>query len=652
MSHEKRPSLFSKVSSRFLVQEEKKEGDGLSEKGPSLLSTVSSRFLGTDSEKTQDDGPTFLKEEGLGRDIAKIINENLDDIPGESLMKISNQLEYWFSLKELDAAIGDEELVDLSKRLVHAATWRSRLDDKNSFSIPKVRFGRTEIQMPIITCGGMRIQQSWMPDNIPLLSLNHKTVVASDSQKVLKDVIHCCIKLGLNHFETARFYGTSELQFVDALVSLMEEGSIERKDFIFQTKCIPSKTRKEFEKTLNYSWERVSKLEYIDLFAFHVVSKDNEVDWVLDDSSDGCMSVVKDFKSEGKIKHIGFSTHGTGETIMRMINSNKFDYVNIHCHYFGSYHAEGTPDTKGGHGNIACVKRALELDMGVFNISPFDKGGKLYKPSNLVTKAIGTKLTPISFASLHSWKTMGFHTVSVGLAKVSDLDEVIDAAFLYQEDKKVDEYLEKAENNLKNLAIERLGEEWYEKGLVNIPSCYRKSTNGVAIGHILWLHNVCTAFGMYDFARDRYGSLESTAWNNKKSFEENLDKMSGGNSGRALQEDVDLTEALKDHYDPDLAKSKLKEAHNWLTKTNEFLNDEKRKEKEWDEGYSLTTWVEFPGDVTASDFISKLLLQNLTGGYFGINNKIERKESFKKASSLRDSFRNYFSSAGKLCDNS
>jgi predicted aldo/keto reductase-like oxidoreductase len=114
------------------------------------------------------------------------------------------------------------------------------------------------------------------------------------------------------------------------------------------------------------------------------------------------MSLVKEFQSEGKIKHIGFSSHGTGETIMRMINSNKFDYVNIHCHYFGSYHAEGTPDTNGGHGNIACVKRALELDMGVFNISPFDKGGKLYKPSNLVAKAIGTKLTPISFASLHS----------------------------------------------------------------------------------------------------------------------------------------------------------------------------------------------------------------------------------------------------------
>lgn len=31
----------------------------------------------------------------------------------------------------------------------------------SSFKCPKVRFGRTELMMPIITCGGMRMQQTW-----------------------------------------------------------------------------------------------------------------------------------------------------------------------------------------------------------------------------------------------------------------------------------------------------------------------------------------------------------------------------------------------------------------------------------------------------------------------------------------------------------
>jgi predicted aldo/keto reductase-like oxidoreductase len=103
------------------------------------------------------------------------------------------------------------------------------------------------------------------------------------------------------------------------------------------------------------------------------------VDNILDESPEGIYQFALELQKEGKIKHIGFSTHGSAETIMRMIDSEKFSYVNIHKHYFGDYHAAGTPDTKGGEGNRYAVKRALELDMGVFQISPFDKGGKLFR---------------------------------------------------------------------------------------------------------------------------------------------------------------------------------------------------------------------------------------------------------------------------------
>lgn len=118
---------------------------------------------------------------------------------------------------------------------------------------------------------------------------------------------------------------------------------------------------------------------YIDLFSFHCVSQDEQINYVLDESPDGIYQFALDLQKEGKIKHIGFSTHGSAETILRMINSEKFSYVNIHKHYFGDYHAAGTPDMSGGEGNGAAVKRALELDMGVFLISPFDKGGKLFR---------------------------------------------------------------------------------------------------------------------------------------------------------------------------------------------------------------------------------------------------------------------------------
>jgi hypothetical protein len=607
--------------------------------------SITSLFRNKDDEKKTEE-PSFLSDKEKNKEIVEIIQANMDKIPDESLIKLTRQIEFWQSPEH---NLSTDDLVNLTKRLVHAATWRYRLnndDEKDGAAtessaamvVPKVRYGRTELQMPIVTCGGMRLQQTWMPDSVPLLAPSRSRVLAGDSQKNLKDVIECCIKVGLNHFETARMYGTSELQFIDALVGLMEEGVIKREDFIFQTKVMPAATRKDFEKTFKLTWDTVKKLGYIDLFAFHVVSKDDQVEWVLNEDPDGIYAFIKDYQSQGKIKHIGFSTHGTAENIMKLIESNKFSFVNIHSHYFGSYHAEGTPDSKGGHGNRACVKRALELDMGVFQISPFDKGGLLYRPSAAVAKAVGPELTPISFAALHSWKSLGMHTVSVGFARASDLDEVLEAVCLYKQEE-TDTLLQQAESNLEKLAVDKLGKDWYEKGMLNIPSCYRKSTTGVAIGHILWLHNVCTAFGLYEFARERYSNLDTAKWNDKKSFEDNITAMEAGNSGRAFQPNVDLTEALKDHYDAELVKSKLSEAHEWCSKGNPVLSHAERKEKGWDEAYSLSVWDDFPG-IPASISVSKVLVQCLSGGHFGINNKKGRRNSLEKAQSLRESLRN------------
>lgn len=313
---------------------------------------------------------------------------------------------------------------------------------------------------------------------------------------------------------------------MDALVELIEAGTIQRSDFIFQTKLMAgaSTTRDEFIKQWGASWSNVHKLEYVDLMAFHCVSEAGQIDNILNEAEDGIMKFVESLKEEGKIKHIGFSTHGSAENIMRMINSEKMEYVNLHHHYFGDYHAAGTPDTLGGQGNTVCVKRALELDMGVFNISPFDKGGKLYRPSATVAAAVGPELTPIAFAALRSWKTEGMHTVSVGIARSSDLDEVIEAAKIYVEEKKADALVKGAIERLDKIAIDKLGKEWYEKGLLNIPSFYEKSSDGMAIGHMLWLHNCLTAYGLYEFSVNRYSMIEGVSWSKTKSFEENIKK--------------------------------------------------------------------------------------------------------------------------------
>lgn len=76
------------------------------------------------------------------------------------------------------------------------------------------------------------MQQMWMPDNLPISPKK----INAECQNNLVECVRMSLSLGINHFETARFYGTSELQFVDAISSMIASGEIKREDVIIQTK--------------------------------------------------------------------------------------------------------------------------------------------------------------------------------------------------------------------------------------------------------------------------------------------------------------------------------------------------------------------------------------------------------------------------------
>jgi len=101
------------------------------------------------------------------------------------------------------------------------------------------RFGRTELRMPVFSCGGMRYQFKWQdvaPAEIP-----------KESQQNLESTIHRAIELGINHIETARGYGTSEMQLGNILPTLP------RQKIMVQTKVGPKKTAAEFLRTFEKS---------------------------------------------------------------------------------------------------------------------------------------------------------------------------------------------------------------------------------------------------------------------------------------------------------------------------------------------------------------------------------------------------------------
>src|SRR6476620_12720911 len=119
------------------------------------------------------------------------------------------------------------------------------------------RFGRTELRMPVFSCGGMRYQHKWQ--DVPFSD------VPADNQANLEATIYRAVELGINHIETARGYGSSEMQLGRVLPKLPRE------KMMVQTKVSPKATAAEFLKAFETSMAYL-QLDYVDLFTLHGIN--------------------------------------------------------------------------------------------------------------------------------------------------------------------------------------------------------------------------------------------------------------------------------------------------------------------------------------------------------------------------------------------
>ena len=378
------------------------------------------------------------------------------------------------------------------------------------------RFGRTEIQMPVFSCGGMRYQYKWQdvtPEEIPV-----------DNQENLEAVIRRSVELGINHIETARGYGTSEMQLGKILPQFPRE------KLIVQTKVSPvadpQAFRQTFEKSLAYL-----QLDYVDLFSLHGIN--NAETWNDSICEGGCLEVAKQLQSEGKIKFIGFSTHAPTEIILQAINSNKFDYVNLHWYYINQW-------------NWAAIEAATKLDMGVFIISPSNKGGLLYQPPKKLVD-LCAPLSPMVFNDLFCLSHPQVHTLSIGAAKPTDFDEHLKTLELLDN---AAEILPPIISRLESEAIKILGEDWVKTWETNLPT-WEKTPGEVNMRVILWLLNLALAYDMIDYGKMRYNLLGQA------------DHWFPGNRADRLDE-LDLRECLVNSPQAEKIPQMLAKAHDIL----------------------------------------------------------------------------------------
>lgn len=298
------------------------------------------------------------------------------------------------------------------------------------------RFGRTELSMPVISCGGMRYQFKWQdvaPQDIPRAN-----------QENLEACIQRALALGINHIETARGYGTSEMQLGGLLPRLP------RDQMIVQTKVAPCASSADFLKTFETSMDYL-KLDHVELLSLHGINNRETLDWSL--QKNGCLAAARKLQREGRCRFIGFSTHATTDLILEAVNTGEFDYVNLHWYFVNDL-------------NWPAVQAAHRHDMGVFIISPNDKGGKLQEPGPKISE-LCTPLTPMQFNDLYCLNRKEIHTLSCGVAKPTDFDEHVAALKFYDE---IPTTIAPIERRLRAEMEKVLGADWCARWTEGLPN--------------------------------------------------------------------------------------------------------------------------------------------------------------------------------------
>lgn len=330
------------------------------------------------------------------------------------------------------------------------------------------RFGKTNKKISAITLGGMRFKQGW--DNprqeIPRVTQDH-----------CNQMVDLALKNGINHFESAYGYIKSETVFGRTLNA---ELNIDRSAYYLMTKGNPltaDETRRLVEEQL-----KTLQTDYVDFYAWHGINTNALLQTAC--QTGGPVEELHKMKAEGIIKHVGFSTHGPLDTIKNAISTDLFEFVNLHYYYFYQR-------------NEAAIALAQEKDLGVFIISPNDKGGQLYKAPQKIRKAI-PHATPIQWNARFCLSHPHIHTLSFGLTEATHFDEM-SGLFPSQVP------LNKADQEAKEQLDQMVGDDPYAA----YDAYDLKDASDLDIPLLLHWRKLWKCYDLLDFARYRYKELKT-----------------------------------------------------------------------------------------------------------------------------------------------
>ncbi len=306
------------------------------------------------------------------------------------------------------------------------------------------------------------------------------TMRAAESAIKMYEVIKLAHSSGINHLETAPSYGKAEIFIGEALDKLDQFENVSKENWVITTKILPKGNFQELREQFSDSITNLN-IKRINNLAIHGLNLFEHLEWVL--KGEG-RKFINWLLNQNLIDQIGFSSHGNFQLINAAINSDIFHFCSLHLHLFDQ-------------SKIPLAKKALRKNMGVMAISPADKGGKLYLPSDILKEA-SKPYHPLEIA-YRFLLSEGITTLSLGASKPNDFDLPIKLA--------------NATQNLSRLEIDVITtietESNKRLGITKCEQCRAcmPCPSEVPIPEILRLRNMYIGNGQEEFAKERYNLI-------------------------------------------------------------------------------------------------------------------------------------------------
>ena len=264
------------------------------------------------------------------------------------------------------------------------------------------KFGNTGEELSVLGFGAMRL---------PLVDGKDNEI---DYSKALP-MVRYAIDHGVNYLDTAWPYhgGTSEAFCAE----VMKEGYRDKVKIATKMPMWDVKKYEDYDSFISKQLERL-QVENIDFYLMHALCEEY---WETMKKTD-YKSFLDRIKSEGLVKHVGFSYHADIDLFKEIIDDYDWDFCQIQLNYMDESYQAG----------LEGLKYAADKGMGVVIMEPL-RGGTLSKkelpePLKAIWDKADTKRTPAEWALRYLFDKEEVGVVLSGMTEQWQLEQNLKTA--------------------------------------------------------------------------------------------------------------------------------------------------------------------------------------------------------------------------------